>query len=188
MNVEITRDKMNPLLKRREINFRITHKEATPSREAVKTQLATLLNSQPEFVIIEKLSTIFGKQETLGYAGIYQDAERVRQVAHEHLLKRGLPKTKEEKEEKKKIAAEAPKPTKPVTETKEEAKPKEEKKEAAAEAKPPKPETKPKGEAKPKEEKKEVTAEAKPQKTETKPKGEAKPAKEEKTKEKTKKE
>lgn len=139
MELQIIKDKTNPLLKRREISLKIINK-GTPSRVEVKNKLAALANSKPELIVIERLNTLFGKQEILGTASIYENEERLKQLAHQHLVARGMPKAPEEK------AAEAP-----AAEAKPEVKPA-----AKPEAKPAaKPEAKPEAKAEAKAEKKE---------------------------------
>src|SRR5574341_2318104 len=101
MELQIIKDKANPELKRREISLKIINK-GTPSRIEVKNKLAALANSNPELIVIEQLNTLFGKQEILGIASIYESDEKLKQIAHQHLVTRGAPKAAEEK------AAEAP--------------------------------------------------------------------------------
>ncbi len=125
MELQIIKDKKNPLLKRREVSLKIVNK-GTPSRIEVKNKLAAMANSKPELIVIEQLNTAFGKQEIMGTASIYESEERLKQLAHQHLVARGAPKPTEEK------AAEAP--AAPAAEAKE-AKP-EAKTETKAEAKP----------------------------------------------------
>jgi len=100
MELQIIKDKTNPLLKRREISIRITNK-GTPSRIDVKNKLAALANSKPELTVIEHLDTVFGKTEVFGTVSIYESEERLTQLAHKHLVARGAPKPEEK-------AAEAP--------------------------------------------------------------------------------
>ncbi len=96
MEIQIIRDKTNPLLKRREISLRITDK-VTPSRIEVKNKLAAVANSKPELIVIEKLDTVFGKQEILGSASIYESEGRLKQIVQRHLIARDAPKATEEK-------------------------------------------------------------------------------------------
>ncbi|MFQ6120083.1 MAG: 30S ribosomal protein S24e [Methanosarcinales archaeon] len=98
MEIEIIEEKTNPLLNRQEITFKIEHKDATPSRNYVKKKLVALLNSKPELVIIEKLSSQFGKKETLGYAKIYESRKRAEQIEREYILKRNTLSEKPEEE------------------------------------------------------------------------------------------
>lgn len=94
MELQIIKDKKNPLLKRREVSLRIVNK-GTPSRTEVKNKLAALANSRPELIVIEQLNTFFGKQEIQGTASIYESEERLKQIAHQHLVVRGMPKEAE---------------------------------------------------------------------------------------------
>ncbi|HLB69914.1 MAG: 30S ribosomal protein S24e [Candidatus Methanoperedens sp.] len=96
MELQIIEDKTNPQLKRREVSLKIQNR-GTPSRIDVKNKLAALANSRPELIVIEKLTTEFGKQETLGTASIYEKEERLKQLAHKHLITRDAPKPVEEK-------------------------------------------------------------------------------------------
>ncbi len=137
MEIQIIKDKTNSLLNRREISLRVKDK-ATPSRIEVKGKLAALLNSKPELIVIERLDTIYGKQELMGTACIYQAEERLKQLAHQHLIARDAPKVKEGAEA---VPAQAAPPVA------EKAKEPEAKPEVKSEAKP-KHEAKPKSEAK----------------------------------------
>lgn len=137
MEIQIIKDKTNSLLNRREISLRVKDK-ATPSRIEVKGKLAALLNSKPELIVIERLDTIYGKQELMGTACIYQAEERLKQLAHQHLIARDAPKAKE--------GAEAA-PVQAAPPVAEKAKEPEAKPEVKSEAKP-KHEAKPKSEAK----------------------------------------
>lgn len=151
MEIQIIKDKPNQLLKRREITLKVKDR-ATPPRIEVKNKLAALVNSKPELIVIEHINTVFGKQEAVGEASVYENEGRLKQLAHMHLIARDAPKVKE--------APEAPAAAPPAT------KEPEVKPQAKQEAKP-KEEAKAKAEAKPKSETK---AEAK----ESKPKAEAK--------------
>lgn len=96
MELQIIKDKTNPQLKRREASIKIISK-GTPSRIEVKNKLAALANSKPELIVIERLESVFGKQEVWGEASIYESEDRLKQVAHQHLLARGMPNSTEEK-------------------------------------------------------------------------------------------
>ena len=92
MDLEIIHEKENLLLDRKEIAFNILHTSATPSREDVKNKLIALLNSQYELVIIDKLTSEYGTQKTIGYAKVYSDAQRANQIENKHTLERNKPK------------------------------------------------------------------------------------------------
>ena len=91
MDIEITNEKENHLLDRKEITFNILHTDATPSRSVVKNKIVALLNSQYELVIIDKLATQYGTQNTIGYAKVYSDAKRAKEVENKYILERNKP-------------------------------------------------------------------------------------------------
>ncbi|KCZ70928.1 ribosomal protein S24E [Candidatus Methanoperedens nitroreducens] len=95
MELQIIKDRTNPLLRRREVLLKINNK-GTPSRIDVKNKLAAMLNSKPELIIIEQLNAVFGKQDTFGSASIYESEERLKQIAHKYLIERDAPEVKEE--------------------------------------------------------------------------------------------
>jgi small subunit ribosomal protein S24e len=149
MEVQIIKDKANPILNRRDVSLKVKDK-VTPSRIEVKNKLAALLNSKPELIVIEHLNTVYGRQEMIGEACIYETEERLKQLAHKHLVARDAPKAKEGAGE---AAAAAPtQAAQPATPAAKEPEVKAEAKtEAKSEAKP---EAKPKVEAKSEEKKK----------------------------------
>lgn len=94
MEIQIIKDKTNPLLNRREISVVVKNK-TTATRIELKNKLAALLNSKPELIVVERLDTIYGKQEMNGTASLYQTEERLKQLAHQHLIVRDAPKVVE---------------------------------------------------------------------------------------------
>ncbi len=108
MEIQIIKDKTNPLLQRREISVAVKNK-TTATRIELKNKLAALLNSKPELIVVEHLDTIYGKQEMVGTVSLYQTEERLKQIAHQHLIARDAPKVVEGQEQAPAAAAE-PKP------------------------------------------------------------------------------
>ncbi len=94
MELQIIKDRNEPLLKRRAVSIKINNK-GTPSRIDVKNKLAAMANSKPELIVIEHLDTAFGKTELTGVASIYENDERLKEMAHKHLILRDAPKLKE---------------------------------------------------------------------------------------------
>jgi small subunit ribosomal protein S24e len=88
LDIQIVNEKNNPVLNRREIVFKIIHDEATPSRKSVVEKLAATQNSKMGLVFVDKLKTEFGKRETIGYAKIYETAERAKQIERAHIIER----------------------------------------------------------------------------------------------------
>lgn len=105
MELQIIKDRNEPLLKRRGVSIKINNK-GTPSRIDVKNKLAAMANSKPELIVIERLDTAFGKMELTGYASIYESDERLKQLAQKHLTVRDAPKPKEGEEASAPAAAE----------------------------------------------------------------------------------
>jgi len=88
MDIQIIKETNNPLLKRREVVFKVTKETATPSRKSVVEKIAATMNSKPGLVMISRMNTEFGKRETIGYAKIYETEERARQVENEYVIAR----------------------------------------------------------------------------------------------------
>jgi small subunit ribosomal protein S24e len=88
LDIQVIVDKNNPLLNRREIVFKVLHDEATPSRKSVVDRLAATMNSKEGLVIVDSLKTDFGKRETIGYAKIYETAERAKEIERSHIMER----------------------------------------------------------------------------------------------------
>ncbi len=155
MELQVVAKKENPLLKRTEITFKAVHKaEPTPTRDAIRSELAKQLKASKEAVVVDRSVSSFGRYETHGYAKIYKSKEEALAVERSHILVRNKLKEPEVKEKKEGEKAEKPAPA-PKPAAKEEAKaeaPKEEKK----------PEHKPEPKAEHKEEKPAAKEEKKP--------------------------
>ena len=154
METEVLSRKENPLFERIEIEFHTRHaSEPTPTRDALREEIAKIAKAKKDLVIIDRMDSDFGRPETSGYAKVYKSMDKILSVERKHILIRnGL--LKPEKEAAKR---------KPEPKKKPEAEKKEPEKEAPAEPK--------------KRPKKEVPADAEKKKPEA---AEAKPDKESK--------
>ncbi len=151
MELQVMAKKENPLLNRVEVTFKAVHKaEGTPTRDAIRSELAKQLKAAKDAVVVDRSVSSFGRFETLGYAKVYKSKQEALAVERSHILVRNKLKEAEVKEKK-----EAPKAEKPVREAKPEAKPEAPKAE-------PKPEHKPEPKAEHKEEKPSPKEERKP--------------------------
>ncbi len=115
MELEINQKKNNPLFKRTEVYFTITHEnEKTTNRKIIQNELATALNAKKDSIIVERIDSSFGLQQTKGYAKVYASKKDAEAIERKHQLKRNnisqSPKGKEEKQEKTEEAS-AEKPT-----------------------------------------------------------------------------
>ncbi len=170
MEITILEDRPNPLMKRHEYRFEVSHATAaTPSRDAVRGELSKVVKAPKDRVIIERMGALYGTATSRGEAMVYETADAAKSIPREHILVRnglkekagkdaGAPAKSEPPAGSAAPAPEAPKPA------------------AAAEAPAAKPESKPESKPEPKSETKtEPKAEAKPHKAKA-PKGEKAPA------------
>ena len=96
MDFEITSDKRNELLSRREVQFTLKYDGATPSRMQITGKLCALLNIKENQVTLDTLNTKFGKTEITGAVRIYDNEEGRSKTERPYLTARGMPKPKEE--------------------------------------------------------------------------------------------
>lgn len=101
MDVEITKEKENQLLGRKEVHFRLKHEAegASPSREAARNALIKALRCSPNLLVIDKMRTEFGKKEAVGYAKVYESEERLKEIEREHIIERNFARTGKAKSE-----------------------------------------------------------------------------------------
>jgi small subunit ribosomal protein S24e len=145
MELEVVAKKENPLLKRVEITFKAVHKaEPTPTRDAIRSELAKQLKASKEAVIVDRSESSFGRYETRGYAKIYTSKEEALSIERSHILIRNKLKEPEAKAKEGEKAEKPPKAERPA--------PKAEPKAEAPKAEP-KPEHKPEAKAEHNEEK-----------------------------------
>ncbi|GGM57761.1 small subunit ribosomal protein S24e [Halarchaeum rubridurum] len=88
MEIEILSEEGNPLLHRDEVQFEITHDEATPSRLSVRDSLAATLDKDSDEVVVRSLDTKFGMRKTVGYAKVYESPDAAIDVEQGHMLER----------------------------------------------------------------------------------------------------
>ncbi|MBP2250319.1 small subunit ribosomal protein S24e [Halarchaeum solikamskense] len=88
MEIEILSEEGNPLLHRQEVQFEITHDEATPSRLSVRDSLAATLDKDSDEVVVRSLDTKFGMRKTVGYAKVYESPDAAIDVEQGHMLER----------------------------------------------------------------------------------------------------
>ncbi len=89
MEIKIIEQHANPLLKRTEYRFEIDHATAaTPTRDAVRSELAKALRAPKERVVIEQMHAKFGIARSLGEAMVYDSTEAAKATARTHILVR----------------------------------------------------------------------------------------------------
>jgi small subunit ribosomal protein S24e len=87
MEFEVLQDNNNALLERRELSIKIST-PITPSRAALKEQIAAKYNADLDAVVIEKIKTEFGKQEIIAEARIYSDGRKAAEIENAYVLQR----------------------------------------------------------------------------------------------------
>jgi small subunit ribosomal protein S24e len=93
MEVKIISIKANPLLKRKEVGFRVEQgpKGKTPARLEVKKALAIALKLSEEVVFVKRLRTMTGTNTAVGVANAYETVEQARFIEPEYIIKRNSP-------------------------------------------------------------------------------------------------
>jgi len=99
MEIKITEEERNDLLNRKEVRFSIVHDEETPSRLAVRDSLAAKLDKDSDEVVVHKMDTKFGMNETLGHAKVYESPEDAREIEEGYMLERNKIGADEEADE-----------------------------------------------------------------------------------------
>ena len=123
MEIKVSNELYNPLLKRKEIVLQIDHTgEGTPQRFDIRKRMASKLNAKIENVFVISLDTSTGLQRTTCALQVYDDSRAASSAVPDHVATRNLPPEERVKAKEAK-AAKPEKPAKPAE--KREAKPKE---------------------------------------------------------------
>ena len=123
MEIKVSNEFYNPLLKRKEITLQIDHSgEGTPQRFDIRKRMASKLNAKIENVFVISLDTSTGLQRTTCALQVYDDSRAASSAVPDHVATRNLPPEERVKAKEAK-AAKPEKPAKPAE--KREAKPKE---------------------------------------------------------------
>ena len=110
MEIKITKEQQNRLLKRKEITFEIDHSQTggTPQRLEIRNKLAEVLKTKPELVYVKRVETKTGTMKATGEANAYESIEQAKLIEPKYIITRNIPQEKKEKAE-----APAPPPKKP---------------------------------------------------------------------------
>ncbi len=91
VEVEIEHEEENELMNRREMRLKVDHEgEATPTRASVIDQVADIANAAKGNVVIAKIDTKFGKEESIVHARVYDDEESLKKYERDYFKERGL--------------------------------------------------------------------------------------------------
>ena len=73
MNIEVTKEEKNELLKRKEVEFTLDFDGPTPNRYEVRALLCKKLKAKEDLTVIDKLDQGYGTTQIKGYAKVYED-------------------------------------------------------------------------------------------------------------------
>ena len=113
MELEITEKKEEPLLSRIKIKAEIDFDNVTPSKEELKSRIASSLNASENLIVVKNIYTKFGEKKANALAYCYKSEEDIKKIE---------PKPKKKKEVKKKAEKKEEKPKEGVPKEKEEPK------------------------------------------------------------------
>jgi len=91
VKLELTSTKVNPLIGRREVEFRV-EEPATPDRSSLKVELATALRVELNQIYVRDVETLSGTHVTVGVAHVYDDPAIGLRVEPKHVIRRNSPK------------------------------------------------------------------------------------------------
>jgi ribosomal protein S24E len=87
LKLDLTTVKRNPLFNRQEVGFKV-EQAATPTRSAVRIELAVALRVELNQVYVREIETLSGTHTTVGSAHIYDDPEQALKVEPKHIIER----------------------------------------------------------------------------------------------------
>jgi ribosomal protein S24E len=99
LKVELTSTHSNPLLGRKEVQFRVVDSKVTPSRSQIRIQVASALQAQLNQVYVREITTKSGTRQTTGLVHVYDDPAEAKKIEPKFVLERNKAEAPEEKEE-----------------------------------------------------------------------------------------
>lgn len=127
VNGKIIEKVENPVFKRDVVKLEFEHfKTNTPNRHQIIEESAKILKVNPEFLMLQKISTVYGSAKCIAKLHVYKNRKDLEANEPAYLLKRVEKKEEPKKEEAPTPTPEAPKP---AEEKKEEVKTEEKQKE-----------------------------------------------------------
>ena len=91
MEIKVSNEFYNPLLKRKEISLEIEHTgEGTPQRFDIRKRMAAKLNAKIENVFVVSLNTATGLQRSICSLQVYDDSHVASSTVPEHVAVRNL--------------------------------------------------------------------------------------------------
>jgi ribosomal protein S24E len=99
MKLELTSTKINKVVGRKELSFKITE-TSTPSRADVRREIAVLMRTEIDNVYVRVLQTKAGTRVTTGIANVYNDATIAMAIEPKYIITRNKGKEATKMEDK----------------------------------------------------------------------------------------
>jgi len=91
MEIRITRDAYNSLLRRREVSFSVDHNSSsTPKLYDVRKAIAARFGAQEDIVFVRNLETLTGTTRAVGEAEVYDSAEDAKTLVRSYVINRNV--------------------------------------------------------------------------------------------------
>jgi small subunit ribosomal protein S24e len=91
MEIRISSEKENPILRRREMDFFVDHTSTgTLRRYEVRKAIAEMYRVDINVVYVKKMQTLFGTNRTRGEVEIYESPEIAKALVTSHIQTRNL--------------------------------------------------------------------------------------------------
>jgi small subunit ribosomal protein S24e len=101
MKIEISNEKQNAMLHRRELTLTITECRATPARKDVLAAVAAQLSVPEGNIVLDRMDQDFGSKTVRAYVKAYEDEKFKNMYSLKYKEARGKPKAEKAEEEKK---------------------------------------------------------------------------------------
>ncbi len=100
MEIDVIVKKENPLLKRKEVQFRVDHDQigSTPQGLEIRKAVATALKVGDDVVFVKRFVTKTGTHTAFGVANVYDSVEQAKLIEPEYIMKRNIPPAEKPKE------------------------------------------------------------------------------------------
>jgi len=105
VKLELTSTKINKVIGRKELSFKIVE-ASTPSRADVRREIAVLMRTEPDNVYVRTLQTKSGTRVTTGIANVYNNASTALAVEPKHIITRNKGKEVTQTENKPAVVTE----------------------------------------------------------------------------------
>ena len=83
MNLQITEQKINHLLSRKEVRAKLSYEQATPSKEELKKQIASAVKANSELLVVKSVYPGYGDRNAEVLFYVYDKPEVMKKLERE---------------------------------------------------------------------------------------------------------